>query len=391
MNSQIEHITILIIDDDPNKTTTLESIIADCGAEIIKCTSGMDGLRWLLNNEPAVILLDVNMPVMNGFETAAMIRKRKRSEHTPIIFITAYSTDAKEVSAGYSFGAVDYLFTPVVPQILKSKVDVFIDLFRMNLQMKNHLAIIQKANLDIQELNKSLVEKSDSLAELNKELEAFTSTVSHDLRAPLRHISSFLELLKKRLTNMDEKSVKFMNTISESAVRMDTLITDLLAFAKIGKVEFRKFEVDCNWMVNEIIDEFKIEFEHRKIVWKIADMPKIFADRNLLKQVWANLISNAVKYTSTRDEAIIEIKYERLKEHHQFTIKDNGAGFKMEYIDRLFGVFQRLHTQTEFPGTGIGLANVKKIVSKHGGEVWAKSEINNGAEFGFSIPIVNGK
>lgn len=249
----------------------------------------------------------------------------------------------------------------------------------------------KRAEQDLVELNKELErrieERTVQLVETNKELEAFAYSVSHDLRAPLRHISGFIELLKKHLPNVDDKTLHYLETISEAATKMGRLIDDLLTFSRLGRAELNKQKVNCNSMINEIIDELRTEYQNRDISWKISPMPWVEADSSLLKQVFANLISNAIKFTSKRKVAIIELDCKEKNNHYVFSVKDNGSGFDMQYYDKLFEVFQRLHPTTEFAGTGIGLANVKRIVTKHGGTVWAEGRIDEGATFYFTIPI----
>jgi signal transduction histidine kinase/PAS domain-containing protein len=249
----------------------------------------------------------------------------------------------------------------------------------------------KRAELDLAQLNKELErrieERTAQLVEANKELEAFAYSVSHDLQAPLRHVSGFIELLKKNLTNVDDKTLHHLKTISEAAARMGRLINDLLTFSRLGRAEVDKRKVNCGSMINEIIEELRIEYQNRNISWKISPMPLVEADYSLLRQVFANLIANAIKFTSKREFATIELDCKEENNYYVFSVKDNGAGFDMLYYDKLFGVFQRLHPITEFGGTGIGLANVKRIVTKHGGTVWAEARIDEGATFYFTIPI----
>ncbi len=249
----------------------------------------------------------------------------------------------------------------------------------------------KRAEHDLAELNKELErrikERTAQLIETNKELEAFAYSVSHDLQAPLRHINGFIELLKKQLPNVDDKTLHYLKTISESAARMGRLIDDLLTFSRLGRAELNKQKVNCSSMINEIIEEFRIEYQNRNINWRISPMPQVEADYSLLKQVFANLIANAIKFTSKREIATIELDCKEENNYYVFSVKDNGVGFDMQYYDKLFGVFQRLHSITEFTGTGIGLANVKRIVTKHGGTVWAEGRIDEGATFYFTIPI----
>jgi PAS domain S-box-containing protein len=243
-----------------------------------------------------------------------------------------------------------------------------------------------------EKLEQRVVERTAELEVANKELEAFSYSVSHDLRAPLRHIIGFVELLQEDAgPNLSEMSLEHLTTISQSAKRMGILIDDLLAFSRVGRAELQKVDVNLDDLLSETLGDFQEETKQRKIVWKIHPLPVVQADRALLRMVLVNLVSNAVKFTSTRAEAKIEIgRTPNGNDETVIFIRDNGAGFDSQFADKLFGVFQRLHSQAEFEGTGIGLANVKRIIQRHGGRVWAESVLDGGATFYFSIPTQKG-
>ena len=238
------------------------------------------------------------------------------------------------------------------------------------------------------ELEQRVVERTAQLQAANKELEAFSYSVSHDLRAPLRHVAGFVELLKNDAGPvLSEKSRRHLTTISTSAKRMGDLIDDLLAFSRVGRVEMQKSAVDLNSLVKETLADLQGETNGRNIVWKIDPLPDVQADRAMLRQVIINLLANAVKFTRTRDPAIIEIGCAPADSNEVIiVVRDNGAGFDPKYANKLFGVFQRLHSSSDFEGTGIGLANVQRIILRHGGRVWAEGAVDQGATFFFSIP-----
>jgi PAS domain S-box-containing protein len=233
-------------------------------------------------------------------------------------------------------------------------------------------------------------ERTIQLEAVNKELESFSYSVSHDLRAPLRHINGFTDLLRKNSAgNLDEKGKYYLGIITDASKQMGILIDDLLTFSRIGKIQLKSLSIDINYMVNDTILKFTSETEGRNIEWCIGNLPPIEADPTLFNLVFQNLIGNALKYTRTREKAVIEIGSKKIKHGTVFFVRDNGVGFDMRYCSRLFGVFQRLHSSTEFEGTGIGLANVHRIITKHGGRIWAMGEVDKGATFYFTLSSNN--
>jgi signal transduction histidine kinase len=228
---------------------------------------------------------------------------------------------------------------------------------------------------------------NERLREANEELEAFSYSVSHDLRAPLRHIDGFVDRLSKSpAVTADEKNKRYLGIISQSARHMGNLIDDLLVFSRMGRAEMRQTKVDLAAMVNSVIEGMTEETKNRNIVFNTHDLPIVHGDPIMLQQVFANLIGNAVKYTRTRERAEIEITATETPEEFIVLVRDNGVGFDMEYAHKLFGVFQRLHRAEEFEGTGIGLANVRRIIQRHHGRTWAEGKINEGATVYFSLP-----
>jgi signal transduction histidine kinase len=252
-------------------------------------------------------------------------------------------------------------------------------------------AELKKAHQEIQKINAELerkvLERTAQLTAANEELEAFSYSVSHDLRAPLRHLDGFAELLNRhQRERIDEKGQRYLDVISQSARKMGMLIDDLLVFSRMGRQELQRTAVDVGAMVREAIAQLQADYAGRQIEWKIGELRPVEADPAMLRQVWMNLISNAIKYTRPREVARIEIGSDGEQGQRVFFVRDNGVGFDMKYADKLFGVFQRLHAESEFEGTGIGLANVRRIISRHQGRTWAESVAGEGSTFYFSLP-----
>jgi signal transduction histidine kinase len=240
-------------------------------------------------------------------------------------------------------------------------------------------------------LNEELMDQTVKLEIANKELEAFAYSVSHDLRAPLRHIDGFVGLLVEESSPLGESAGRYLKVISDSATQMGVLIDSLLSFSRMGRSALKREWTDTTALVEEVRAELSPDAQNRNIRWQIDPLPTVLVDKLLFKQVWVNLLDNAVKYTRNRKQTEISIGYRENGNEFEFFVRDNGAGFDMQYADKLFGIFQRLHFKEEFEGTGIGLANVRRIVARHGGRTWAQSEVDRGATFYFTLPKTESK
>ena len=369
----ITPVDILLVDDKPENLAVLESILEGPEYRLAKAQSAQEALLALMGTDFALIVLDIRMPGTSGLELAQIIKGRKRTQDIPIIFLTAHHPGDEQVLSGYSAGAVDYLTKPINPGILKSKVAVFGELYRKT-----------KA---LNEANRSLNERNQELMAANAELEAFSYTVSHDLRAPLRHVSGYIEFLREHAgERLDQKARRYLDLIEGAAGKLGNLIDQFLAFARMGRAHLNVSSVDMNELVRQAVDGLRPETEGRRIEWRIGSLSRVRADADMMRQVWTNLLSNAVKYTRPRDPACIEVGCDASQPKEVlFFVRDNGVGFNMDYADKLFGVFQRLHQESEFEGTGIGLANVRRIVNRHGGRTLAEGTLNAGATISFTL------
>ena len=367
---------ILVVDDDATKRFALRTILAPLDEDVIEASSGADALRQLLRNEFAVVLLDVRMPIMDGFETAQLIRQRPRSELTPLIFVTALDQAETDMARGYNLGAVDFVFAPVVPAILRAKVSVFVELYRAQQELRRYRT----------QLETLVEERTIALTAINRELEAFSYSVSHDLRGPLVSFESMSkELLKNYGDRLDEKATSSLQGIREASERMTSVFDGLQMLFQLSSGEIRREEMDVTAMATQVVEEVRSGDGHVKT--EVEIMPGITAtgDRRLVHILLGTLIDNAWKFTRTVDAPRITIGAEMVDGEARIFVKDNGVGFDMIDSHRLFGAFQRLHSQSEFPGAGIGLATARRIINRHGGRIWGEGAVGEGATFYFVL------
>jgi len=512
--------SILLVDDRADKLMAVEAILSSLGQNIVKARSGKEALRHLLRQEFAVILLDVSMPCMDGFETAAFIRKRSSSEHTPIIFITSINTSENHIARGYSLGAVDYMLTPIVPDILRSKVAVLVDLqnkselirrqeeqlrridenrhqrqlaevadrleaetrrnrfFTLSLDLLaiasfddfflqlnpvwestlgfsvdelrsksllefvhpedrsatvEHLTRLKMgsspayfenrclchdgtirwlgwtaapfsseqlvyifahditsrkaAETEIRTLNTQLERRVNDLTEINQELEAFGYSISHDMRAPLRSIRSFAQFLREQAGDkLEEEGRDYLERIERAAKYMDLLLLDLLQYSRLSSCELELVKVDLGTAVSDVLASIEPEVKERKADVQVRQpLGAVMAHPATLRQVIYNLISNALKFVSPEQTPRIEIWSEPRGGVVRFWVADWGIGIASQYHKKIFGLFQRLHSQESYPGTGIGLALVRKGIERMDGRIGVESQAGQGTRFWFEL------
>jgi signal transduction histidine kinase len=406
---------ILLVDDREDNLFSMETILEPDGYQLIKANSGRQALKILLTEfDFALILMDVKMPNLNGFETAALIYEREKLKHIPIIFITANTYGEENVFKGYRTGAVDYIYKPINPGLLRAKVAVFVDLYKKNsqlvLQEKKLIAInqsLQNEILDrkaseekVTELNKKLLSTIEGLEKANKELDRFAFMASHDLQEPLRKIRTFSDRLQvKYKDQLDEDGLLNINRIQKSAIRMEELINDILTFSKLSDQKGLFVNTDLNELLKETLEDLQQTILEKKAELEIGVLPKLDVNPRLMKPLFFNLLSNALKYSRKNIAPVIKISAEDFingevngqatttGEYCRIYIKDNGIGFDQQYAEQIFEMFQRLHSQAEYKGNGIGLTLCQQIVEKHNGFISALSKINEGTTFIVSLPM----
>jgi light-regulated signal transduction histidine kinase (bacteriophytochrome) len=404
---------ILIVDDREDNLLSIETILEPDGYTLIKANSGRQALKILLQEyDFAMIMMDVKMPNLNGFETASLIYEREKLKHIPIIFITANNYGDENMYKGYKAGAVDYIYKPINPDVLRAKVSVLIDLYRKNIQLiaqeKKLVAINKSLELEIQErmaseekvkqLNKQLLENIASLEQANKDLDRFAFMASHDLQEPLRKIRTFSDrLFVKYKEQLDEDGKSNLHRIQRAAERMQNLITDILTFSKLSSERVDFIDSDMNKIVNEVLTDMDEELKGKNAHVELTTLPKLRVNPGLMKPLFQNLIGNAMKYSKKDLAPRIKIMADvttkdRLngqtsKHYCRIFIEDNGIGFDQRYAEEIFGMFKRLHRNSEFEGTGIGLALCKKIVEQHNGFISARSKVGEGSTFIISLPV----
>lgn len=354
---------IVIVDDNPENLRTLKTILDSCGYETHPAISGKLALNSIKKVNPDIVLLDIMMPHMNGYEVCEHLKADATTKEIPVLFISALDESVDKVKA-FDVGGVDYISKPFQAEEVLARV---------------------KTHISLSCAQKQLEEHARQLEATNKELEAFSYSVSHDLRSPLRSISGFSEILLDDFSDqLNNEGKEYLQKICQSTKKMSDLITGLLALSRFGKSEINITKLDLNKMIEKIIADFNAQYPDKP--HHIVVKPNLSArgDRKLVGIVLDNLINNAWKYSSKKDKIEIEIGT-RDDNPNVFYIKDNGVGFDMQYVDKVFKPFQRLHKTDEFEGIGIGLATVSRIIHRHGGDIWAESIPETGTIFYFSF------
>jgi two-component system sensor histidine kinase/response regulator len=357
--------SILLVDDVEANLIALEAQLENMNCELVRASSGNEALRHLLKREFAVILLDVQMPEMDGYEVARYARENPATRDVPIIFVTAMLENEEKTLRGYGSGAVDFLFKPVNPTILRSKVQIFLDLYLGRRRLADEVEAHKMTLAD---------------------LDAFNYSVSHDLRAPLRHLSGFSQLLLEDCgTHLDERGRDYIGRIQAAAQRMSVLIDDLLRLSRVSRAELKVQPVDLSALGDAIVADLRNGDPGRDVVFHAEPGLVVEGDSGLLRIVLENLLRNAWKFSSKKPNCRIELGRRIDHDEAVYFVRDEGVGFDPEYGSKLFQPFQRLHSTTDFEGTGIGLAIVHRIIGHHRGRIWAEATLDRGATFSFTL------
>lgn len=354
-------LNILLVDDKQENLLSLESILESPGRKLIKAFNGNDALKIAFEEEIAVILLDVQMPEMDGFEVARILKENQKTRDIAIIFVTAISKEEKYALQGYEEGAVDYLHKPLDVNIVKAKVGVFEKLYRSKQELKIY------------------VEKT---MQINKQLDEFVYIVSHDLKAPLRGLSSVTSFLEEELGSDLKPEVRnLLDMVKSRTLRMQNLIDGILHYSRMANNKTERESFRLSDVLTNIIDLISIP-NHVRIEYP-DQLPTLFDEKIKLHEVFQNLISNAIVHND-KEKVEVKITCQDKGTHFEFAISDNGTGIKEEHFDKIFGVFQTLQSKDKQENTGIGLTIVKKIIEQHGGKIWVESEFGKGTTFRFT-------
>lgn len=400
---------ILIVDDIRANILALKKTLELHNLVVDSAESGEEALKKILKIDYSLIILDVQMPGMDGFEVAEILAGSNRTKDIPVIFLSAVNKDKKFISRGYETGGVDYITKPVDPDLLILKVKSFLKLYEQNLELKNIRDLLSKeieirkeaqANLEnkVAERTQELVSKNSELEFSNHELQQFAWVVSHDLKEPLRKIETFIKIIKERFLKDDDVARDYVFRTVRSAERMSNLITDLLDYSRLSSGVVPE-TTNLNSIIDEVIADFDYRIEEKKAVINISELPVLLGVPTQLRQLFQNLISNSLKFTNPNIDPVITITSEKVEDksfesktsetgkYARITITDNGIGFNEVYLDKIFKIFQSLNDRNAYEGTGIGLAIANKIIEKHNGIITAKSSPGNGASFIMVLPL----
>lgn len=357
---------ILIVDDRKENLLATEKVLKPLRANIFKASSGNEALSLMLRVRFAVVLLDVQMPEMDGFETAMLMQEHESMKGTPIIFVTAISKEEKYATQAAEIGAVDYIFKPINSDILKSKVKVYLDLY------------VQR---------EQILKLNAGLRQSNEELERFAYVCSHDMQEPVRMMNSYAKILEEHCAgSLDEAALKYLRFIAGNAHRMQKMIQDILTFSRVGREEASVEKVDCNQIANETLREFETVIAQKEARVAFDVLPVLETNPTLIRVLFQNLIGNALKFQDGNRKPEVHIRAARDGNGWRFHVRDNGIGIDPAFNDKVFTIFKRFHRKEDYPGTGIGLSTCQKFIRLHGGAIGFESQPGEGSDFFFTVP-----
>jgi signal transduction histidine kinase len=402
--SEKSSVKILAVDDRDDNLLSIETILEQENYTIIKANSGRAALKILLQQQDfTLILMDVQMPDMNGFETASLIYEREKLRHIPIIFITAHNQGEERMYEGYKMGGVDFIYKPINPELLRYKVSVFVELYQKTHQLLNHerklLSTNRRLEKEVEErklkeekirlLNEQLLENNLQLKSTIEELDRFAYVASHDLQEPLRKILVFSDKLQTKYKDtLDTEIAQSLEKIAKASARMQSLINDLLKFSRQTSTNEDFVVISLDHLLQDVIADLEIDIEKTSAQIQLQSLPEVWGIPSQLRQLFQNLISNAVKFRKKDSVPAIRVYSEPWNGLNRIIIQDNGIGFDPKYADEIFMVFKRLHSYHEFEGSGVGLSICKKIIDKHNGSIRAESKIGEGSKFIIELPMV---
>ena len=399
-------VKILAVDDREDNLLSIETILEREDYTIVKAGSGRAALKILLQQHDfTLILMDVQMPDMNGFETASLIYEREKLRHIPIIFITAHNQGEERMYEGYKMGGVDFIYKPINPELLRYKVSVFAELYQKTHQLLNHeqklLSANRKLEKDVEErrlteekirlLNQQLVENNFQLKNTIEELDRFAYVASHDLQEPLRKILVFSDKIQTKYRDAVDKELhRSLEKIVKASERMQSLINDLLRFSRGASGSEDFVFISLNGLMNEVLADMEIDIEKSAAQIQVDPLPEVWGIPSQMRQLFQNLISNGIKFRKAGIVPRIHI-YSQSNglNHYRIIVKDNGIGFDSKYAEEIFTVFKRLHSYHEFEGSGVGLSICKKIIERHNGMIRAESIPGDGSKFIIDLPVID--